>query len=63
MRTYEAPYTKKSRVQLEEGICGAASITVENPDKEQNGYIQEHEVNTDFGYDFSNQEWTENPQQ
>lgn len=59
MKTYEPPFTYKSIVQLEEGICGAASIIVENPQQEGNGKIQQHEVNTDFGYNFKDNGWDE----
>lgn len=52
---YESPQTKKTQVNLESGIC-AYSAKVENPDKE-NGRIEDHQKNTDFGYDFYNQEW------
>lgn len=53
---YESPQTKKTTVNLESGIC-ASSADVENPDDANNGQIQEHEVNTDFGFNFNEQQW------
>lgn len=52
---YESPLTKKTTVSLENGIC-AASADVKNPN-EDNGKIEEHQVNTGFDYDFNNQGW------
>lgn len=52
---YESPQTKKTTVNLESGIC-ASSADVENPN-DANGQIQEHEVNTDFGFNFNEQQW------
>ncbi len=52
---YESPLTKKTTVSLENGIC-AASADVKNPN-EDNGRIEEHQVNTDFNYDFNDQGW------
>lgn len=52
---YEFPLTKKTTVSLENGIC-AASADVKNPN-EDNGRIEEHQVNTGFDYDFNNQGW------
>lgn len=52
---YESPLTKKTTVSLENGIC-AASADVKNPN-ENNGKIEEHQVNTGFDYDFNNQGW------
>lgn len=52
---YESPLTKKTTVSLENGIC-AASADVQNPN-EENGKIKEHQVNTDFNYDFNDQGW------
>ncbi|WP_302536548.1 hypothetical protein [Phocaeicola coprophilus] len=55
---YESPLTKKTTVSLENGIC-AASADVQNPN-EENGRIQEHEVNPNFDFDFKdNQNWDE----
>lgn len=53
---YESPQTKKTTVNLESGIC-ASSADVENPDDANNGQIQEHEVNSDFGFNFNEQQW------
>ena len=52
---YESPQTKKTTVNLESGIC-ASSADVENPDDANNGQIQEHEVNSDFGFNFNEQQ-------
>lgn len=52
---YESPLTKKTTVSLENGIC-AASADVKNPN-EDNGRIEEHQVNTDFGFKFDEQQW------
>lgn len=52
---YESPLTKKTTVSLENGIC-AASADVKNPN-EDNGRIEEHQVNTGFDYDFNDQGW------
>lgn len=52
---YESPQTTETVVSLESGIC-AASADVQNPD-EDNGRIEEHQVNTDFNYDFNDQGW------
>lgn len=53
---YESPLTKKTTVSLENGIC-AASADVQNPNDKNNGQIQEHQVNTDFGFNFDEQQW------
>lgn len=53
---YESPLTKKTTVSLENGIC-AASADVQNPNDKNNGQIQEHPVNTDFGFNFDEQQW------
>lgn len=52
---YESPLTKKTTVSLENGIC-AASADVKNPN-DDNGKIQEHEVNDAFGFNFDEQQW------
>lgn len=52
---YETPETKKSQVSLENGIC-QSSVNPKNPN-EDNGRIEEHEVNDNFNFDFSNQDW------
>lgn len=49
---YESPQTMETIVSLESGIC-AASADVQNPSGD-NGRIEEHQVNTDFDYTFSN---------
>ena len=54
---YEAPVTELFRVELEGNFC--ASADVENPDKEEIGRIDEHQVYTDFttAGDFSKGSW------
>lgn len=52
---YESPLTKKTTVSLENGIC-AASADVKNPN-DDNGKIQEHEVNDAFDFQFKDQDW------
>ncbi len=58
-KMYETPSTKRSLVEMEAGLC-AASTTVTNPD-DANGRINNHSVNTDFGGDFSGNEWDTDP--
>ncbi len=53
---YESPVTKETPVNLESGIC-ASSTNVQNPDDEDNGRIKGHEVNTDFGGGWTNDNW------
>ena len=48
---YEAPVTELFRVELEGNFC--ASADVENPDKQDVGRIDAHEVNTGFSAAFS----------
>lgn len=54
---YESPFTKKTTVILENGIC-AGSADIRNPSSE-NGRIEEHQLNTGFGFEgFQNpQDW------
>lgn len=52
---YESPLTKKTTVSLENGIC-AASADVKNPN-EDNGRIEKHEINKDFDFSFTDQDW------
>lgn len=52
---YESPQTTETFVSLESGIC-AASADIKNPN-EDNGRIEEHQVNTDFNYSFNDQGW------
>lgn len=52
---YESPLTKRTTVSLENGIC-AASADVKNPN-DDNGKIQEHEVNDAFDFQFNDQDW------
>lgn len=53
---YESPLTVRTQVQVEKGFM-KASVTVKNDDT-NNGRVEEHQVNKDFGYtlDGSN-EW------
>ena len=51
---YEAPITERFSVELEGSFCG--SVDVQNPEG-NNGEIKEHEINTDFGGDFSQETW------
>ena len=53
---YESPQTTETIVSLESGIC-AASADVQNPNDGATGQIEEHEVNTDFGFKFNEQQW------
>ena len=41
---YEAPVTELFRVELEGNFCGSVTVT-----NDQNGKIDEHEINTEFG--------------
>lgn len=45
---YESPLTVRAQVQLEKGFM-KASVTVKN-DNTDNGRVEEHQVNKDFGY-------------
>lgn len=53
---YESPQTRRTLVNMESGIC-VSSADIKNPDNEDNGRIEEHQVNTDFNYDFNDQGW------
>ena len=50
-KVYETPFTTHVRVEMESQLC-AASSQVTNPDN-TNGRIDEQEINTGFGGDFS----------
>lgn len=52
---YESPHTKKTLVNVENGIC-ASSTDIKNPDNAE-GRIEEHQVNTDFSFTFDDQNW------
>ena len=58
-KKYESPLTEMARVQLEDAIC-AGSSEITNPNKDA-GRIEEHQINKDFGGDFSGSEWDTNP--
>lgn len=47
-RQYESPLTVRAQVQVEKGFM-KASVTVKN-DNTDNGRVEEHQVNQDFGY-------------
>ena len=55
-KVYETPFTTHVRVEMESQLC-AGSATIKNPN-EDNGRIDEHEVNSNFNYTISdNAEW------
>ena len=56
-RQYESPLTVRAQVQVEKGFM-KASVTVRNAD-EDNGRVEEHQVNQDFGYTLdAGNEWS-----
>ena len=55
-KEYIAPLTEKTEVELESGIC-AGSIEAQNPNQQDNGRIEEHEVNENFDFTFVDQDW------
>lgn len=59
-KKYESPLTEMARVQLEDGIC-AGSSEITNPTTETTVGIKEHEINGDFGGDFSEGGWDTDP--
>lgn len=57
VRQYESPLTVRAQVQVEKGFM-KASVTVRNAD-EDNGRVEEHQVNQDFGYKLdAGNEWS-----
>lgn len=57
VRQYESPLTMRTQVQLEKGFM-KASVTVKN-DNTDNGRVEEHQVNQDFGYTLdAGTEWS-----
>ena len=52
---YESPQTRRTRVNLESGIC-SSSANIQNPN-ETNGRIEEHQMNSEFNEEFN---WTNN---
>ena len=46
-------------VELEQGFMNA-SANVQNPD-ENNGRIEEHQINQDFGFTFDDNDWDRQP--
>lgn len=56
-RQYESPLTVRAQVQVEKGFM-KASVTVKN-DNTDNGRVEEHQVNPDFGYTLdAGTEWS-----
>ena len=55
-RQYESPLTMRTQVQLEKGFM-KASVTVKN-DNTDNGRVEDHQVNQDFGYTLGGNEWS-----
>ena len=55
---YATPLTVRTAVVVESAFCGASS-EVTNPNN--NGGIEEHKINTDFGGDFSESGWDTTP--
>lgn len=54
---YESPLTVRTQVQVEKGFM-KASVTVKN-DNTDNGRVEEHQVNQDFGYTLdAGNEWS-----
>ena len=54
---YESPLTVRAQVQVEKGFM-KASVTVKN-DNTDNGRVEEHQVNQDFGYTLNaGTEWS-----
>lgn len=53
---YESPSTRKTQVNLESGFM-QSSADVQNPNDAANGQIESHEVNTDFDFNFAENEW------
>lgn len=54
---YESPLTVRAQVQVEKGFM-KASVTVKN-DNTDNGRVEEHQVNQDFGYTLdAGNEWS-----
>lgn len=57
VRQYESPLTVRAQVQVEKGFM-KASVTVKN-DNTDNGRVEEHQVNQDFGYTLNaGNEWS-----
>ena len=50
-KVYETPFTTHVRVEMEGQLC-AGSATIKNLN-EDNGRIDEHEVNSNFNYTIS----------
>lgn len=58
-KMYVAPDTEMRIVELEQGFMNA-SANVQNPD-ENNGRIEEHQINQDFGFTFDDNDWDRQP--
>lgn len=52
---YVAPFTRRVTVELEQGFM-SSSANVQNPN-EENGRIEKHQINQDFGFDFDDNDW------
>lgn len=53
-KEYETPQTTFVEVELEGNFC--ASADVQNPNTD-NGRIEEHQVNQDFHFSFTDGDW------
>lgn len=58
---YVAPSTQRVTVELEQGFMNG-SVNPENPNAD-NGRIEEHKVNDDFGFTFGHNDWDNVSQQ
>ena len=54
-KAYVAPETEMRTVELEQGFMNG-SVNPENPNAD-NGRIEEHKVNSDFDFTFTDQDW------
>ena len=54
-KMYVSPETEMKLVELEKGFM-SGSADIQNPGNES-GKIEQHEVNSDFGFNFTDQNW------
>ena len=54
-KEYVSPQTERIQVELEQGFM-RGSINPENPNND-NGKIEEHQVNDRFGFTFDDNDW------
>lgn len=54
-KTYVAPETEMRTVELEQGFMNG-SVDVQNSNAD-NGRIEEHQVNEDFDFTLTDQDW------